>query len=76
MRPTSLPAAGDILTYIDKDSKKVQTIIVKDHGYSTIKGRFYVVTTIIDQEMDDDSLDQEVSGEVMMGWVENCIPSQ
>lgn len=76
MSPTSLPTAGDILTYIDKDSNVAQTILIKDHGSNTIKGRFYIVTTIIDEEMDDDSLDQEIPEDVMMKWVQNRIPSQ
>jgi len=76
MNPTSLPTAGDILTYINKDNNVVQTILIKDHDFNTTKGRFYVVTTIIDEEMDDDSLDQEVSEDVMMEWVQKRIPSQ
>jgi len=76
MGPTSLPAIGNILTYIDKDSNVVQTILIKDHGSNAMKGHFYVVTTTIDEEMDDGSLDQEVSEDVMREWVENCIPSQ
>jgi len=74
--PTSLPAAGDILTYIDKDTNVVKTILIKNHSSNTNKGRSYVVTTIIDEEMDDNSLDQEVSEDVMMEWVQNHIPSQ
>ena len=71
----SLPTPGDILTYIDKVNNAVQTILIKDHGSSATRGSFYVVTTIIDKEMDDDSLDQEVSEDVMMKWVQNRIPS-
>lgn len=74
MNPSSLPTPGDILTYIDKVNNVVQTILIKDHGSAT-KGPFYVVTTIIDKEMDDDSLDQEVSEDVMREWVKNRIPS-
>jgi hypothetical protein len=75
MKSTSLPAPGDILTYIDKVNNVVQTILIKDRGSSATRNPFYVVTTIIDKEMDDDSLDQEVSEDVMMTWVRNCIPS-
>ena len=75
MNPASLPTPGDILTYIDKVNNVVQTILIKDHGSSATRSPFYVVTTIIDKEMDDDSLDREVSEDVMMKWVQNCIPS-
>ena len=75
MNPTSLPSPGDILTYIDKVNNIVQTILIKDHGSGATRRPFYVVTTIIDKEMDDDSLDQEVSEDVMMKWVQNRIPS-
>jgi hypothetical protein len=71
----SLPTPGDILTYIDKVNNVVQTILIKDHGSSATRSPFYVVTTIIDKEMDDDSLDREVSEDVMMKWVQNRIPS-
>lgn len=73
MNPSSLPNPGDILTYVDKVNNVVQTILIKDRG--TTRSPFYVVTTIIDKEMDDDSLDQKVSEDVMMKWVQNCIPS-
>jgi hypothetical protein len=72
---TSLPNPGDILTYVDKVNNVVQTILIKDHGSSATRSPFYVVTTIIDKEMDDDSLDQEVSEDVMKKWVQNLIPS-
>ena len=72
---SSLPTPGDILTYIDKVNNVAQTILIKDHGSSTTRSSFYVVTTIIDKEMDDDSLDQEVFEDVMMEWVQNRIPS-
>ena len=75
MNPTSLPTPGDILTYIDKVNNVVQTILIKDHTASATKDPFYVVTTIIDKEMDDDSLDQEISEDAMMNWVQNRIPS-
>ena len=75
MNRSSLPTSGDILTYIDKVNNVVQTILIKDHGSSATKGPFYVVTTIIDKEMDDNNLDQEVSEDVMMEWVQNLIPS-
>jgi len=73
--PTSLPTPGDILTYIDKVNNVVQTILIKNHGSNATKGPFYVVTTIIDEEMDDNSLDREVSEDVMMEWIQNRIPS-
>jgi hypothetical protein len=72
---SSLPTPGDILTYIDKVNNVVQTILIKDHGSSATRSPFFVVTTIIDKEMDDDSLDQEVSEDVMKKWVVNRIPS-
>jgi hypothetical protein len=72
---SSLPNPGDILTYIDKANNVVQTILIKDHGSSATRSPFFVVTTIIDKEMDDDSLDQEVSEDVVKKWVENRIPS-
>ena len=75
MSPASLPTPGDILTYIDKVNNVVQTILIKDRGSSATRGPFYLVTTIIDKEMDDDSLDEEVSEDVMMKWVQNRIPS-
>lgn len=73
---TPLPTPGDILTYIDKDNNKVQTILIKDHGSNATKGPFYLVTPIIDEELDDNSLDREVSEDVMTVWVQNRIPSQ
>jgi len=75
VNPSSLPTPGDILTYIDKVNNVAQTILIKDHGSSATRSPFYVVTTFIDKEMDDDSLDQEVSEDVMMKWVQNRIPS-
>ena len=75
MTPSSLPTPGDILTYIDKVNNVVQTILIKNHVFSATRSPFYVVTTIIDKEMDDDSLDQKVSEDVMMKWVQNRIPS-
>ena len=75
MNRSSLPTSGDILTYIDKVNNVVQTILIKDRGSSPTRSPFYVVTTIIDKEMDDDSLDQKVSEDVMMKWVQNRIPS-
>lgn len=76
MMPASLPIPGDILTYMDKDSNRVQTILVKDRDSDATKGPFFLVTSIIDEEMDDNSLDQEISEDVMMEWVQNRIPSQ
>ena len=72
---SSLPSPGDILTYIDKVNNVVKTILIKDHRSSATRRPFYVVTTIIDKEMDDDSLDKEVSEDAMSKWVQNCIPS-
>ena len=71
----SLPTPGDILTYIDKVNNVVQTILIKDRGSSATRSPFYIVTTIIDKEMDDNSLDQKVSEDVMIKWVQNRIPS-
>lgn len=75
VNPLTLPNPGDILTYIDKVNNVAQTLLIKDHGSSATRKPFYIVTTIIDKEMDDDSLDQEVSEDVMMKWVQNRIPS-
>ena len=75
VNPPSLPTPGDILTYIDKVNNVAQTILIKDHGSSATRNPFYLVTTIIDKDMDDDSLDQEVSEDIMMKWVQNRIPS-
>ncbi|KAF8909777.1 hypothetical protein CPB84DRAFT_1842996 [Gymnopilus junonius] len=57
---------GEVLHYKDaNDGDKILTIRVKDHGSSAMKGEFFVVTTIIDEDQDDDTADREVPADEM-----------
>jgi len=56
---------GDTLHFRDKNN----IVYVKDQGSTLMRGRFFVVTTILEHEDDDGREDQEVSAEEMASWV-------
>ncbi|KAF8799187.1 hypothetical protein BYT27DRAFT_7202305 [Phlegmacium glaucopus] len=65
-------APGDILRYRDVENQgTIHTIRIKDHVSSAMKGMYYIVTNIIDEEQDDGSADQEVPRDVMAEWVDS-----
>ncbi|KAF8799199.1 hypothetical protein BYT27DRAFT_7202353 [Phlegmacium glaucopus] len=67
-------APGDILRYRDVDNRRtIHTIRIKDHISSAMKGMYYVVTNIIDEEQDDGSADQDVPRDVMAEWVKSRV---
>ncbi|KAF8799191.1 hypothetical protein BYT27DRAFT_7202309, partial [Phlegmacium glaucopus] len=67
-------APGDILRYQDVDNRRtVHTIRIKDHISSAMKGMYYIVTNIIDEEQDDGSADQDVPRDVMAEWVKSQV---
>jgi hypothetical protein len=69
--PAATVVPGDILRYRDVDNRRtIHTIRIKDQVSSAMKGVYYIVTNIIDEEQDDDSADQEVPSDVMEEWVD------
>jgi hypothetical protein len=69
--PAATVFPGDILRYRDVDNRRtIHTIRIKDQISSAMKGVYYIVTNIIDEEQDDDSADQEVPSDVMEEWVD------
>ena len=50
---------GDVLHY--QEQGRVCSIRVKDHGNTAMRGEFFVVTSIIDENQDDSSQDKELA---------------
>ncbi|KAG5649757.1 hypothetical protein H0H81_002152 [Sphagnurus paluster] len=65
-------ALGDFLHYRDgPDTSRV--VLIKDMCSSAMKGNYYIVTSHLDPELDDDALDEEVPKDIMAKWVANRI---
>lgn len=67
---------GDVLRYMDGNNECC--IRIKDHGSSDMRGEFFIVTTIIDEDEDEDEglmgkYDREVTAEEMEKMVQNRI---
>lgn len=61
---------GDILHYME--GNQVCSVRVKDHGRSALKGEFFVVTPVINEDQDDSLHDMEVA----LGEMEAIIERQ
>ena len=55
---------GDVLNYVDANNKRC-CICIKDHGMSTLQGEFFIIMNILDEDMDNDGYDREVTMEEM-----------
>jgi hypothetical protein len=70
--PAAIVSPGDVLRYKDVHDV-VQTVRIKDLGSSAMKGEYFILTDIINEEDDDDSHDQEVPNDVVEDWVNHRI---
>ena len=72
-RPDHSLLFGDILSYSGENG--IETVRIKDCGSSEVKGPYYIVTSILDPDSQDDSCDVWVSEDKMQDWLEcrvNC----
>jgi hypothetical protein len=68
--PAQIVSPGDVLRYKDANNRECR-IRIKDHGSSAMRGEFFIVTTIIDENADlEGKYDKEVTVEEMeqMVW--------
>jgi hypothetical protein len=64
---------GDVLRYMDANNRECH-IRIKDHGSSAMRGEFFIVTTIIDEDADSEGkCDREVTAEEMEQMVGHRI---
>lgn len=68
-RPSQRLFVGDLLSYDDGDDR-IETVRIRDYGTSAVKGHYYIVTSILDPDSQDDSCDVWVSDEKMQVWLE------
>jgi hypothetical protein len=66
--PSQLHLLGDILSY-DGDNG-IETVRIKDYCSSVVNGQYYIVTSILDPDSEDDSCDVRVDDEKMQDWLE------
>ncbi|KAG5634659.1 hypothetical protein H0H81_001241, partial [Sphagnurus paluster] len=62
---------GDYLHY--RDGPDTRVVLIKDRGWSAMKGDYYIVTPHLDPELDDNALDEQVPKDVMAEWFANRI---
>ena len=62
---------GDVLHY--QEQGRVCSVLVKDHGSSALKGEFFIVTPILDEDQDDSSQDREVALDEMESMMERRV---
>lgn len=62
---------GDVLYYLD--SNRNRHIRIKIHGSSTLRGKFFIVTTVIDEDADKGQCDREVTTEEIEKMVQRRI---
>ncbi|KAF8909776.1 hypothetical protein CPB84DRAFT_1743799 [Gymnopilus junonius] len=73
-RPPSKVSPGDVLHYQDTGkANMVRTVRIKDHCNSAMKGEFFIVTTIVDEDQDDDTADRVVPADEMEEWVQQRV---
>jgi len=71
--PAPIVSPGDVLRYMDANNRECR-IRIKDHGSSAMRGEFFIVTTIIDEDADsEDKFDREVTVEEMEQMVRHRI---
>jgi hypothetical protein len=71
--PTQIVSPGDVLRYMDADNRECR-IRIKDHCSSAIRGEFFIVTTILDEDADSEGkCDREVKVEEMEQMVRQRI---
>ena len=61
---------GTVLHYM-KDGQ-VHAVRIKDHGTTAVKGEFFLITSIVDEDRDDSSRDMEVALDEME-LILNCM---
>jgi hypothetical protein len=73
--PAQIVSPGDVLRYMDANNMECR-IRIKDHGSSAMRGEFFIVTTIIDEDADEEGegkCDREVTVEEMEQMVRHRI---
>jgi hypothetical protein len=74
--PTKIVSPGDVLRYMDANNRE-RCIRIKDHGSTAMRGEFFIVTTIIDEDEDlEGKCDREVKVEEMEQIVQQRIVSR
>jgi hypothetical protein len=73
--PAQIVSPGDVLRYMGANNRECR-IRIKDHGSSSMRGEFFIVTTIMDEDADsedEDKCDREVTMEEMEQMVRHRI---